>query len=53
MSEGVPPQLALATKIAVRMRRVKVMEFGRFTRRDKCEPDGKEKQPFAASGPLI
>jgi len=31
ISAGVPPQLALTTKMAVKTRRAKVIEFGRFT----------------------
>ena len=47
MRPVVPPQLALTTKTAVKMRRAKVMEFGRFTTWPECGPVTIKKQPFA------
>lgn len=47
ISAGVPPQLALTTKMAVKTMRAKVIEFGRFTRWRECDVAIARRQPFA------
>jgi hypothetical protein len=47
ISAGVPPQLALTTKMAVKTRRAKVIEFGRFTWWRECDVAIARRQPFA------